>query len=188
MRRHGAWLGAALLVLSLAPALQAQPGSPRERREARRERMLEAPAPLQQGEQSPAERQRAERALRTALARTVRDRLNLTDQQAARLAEVNGRFAGERLQLAREEMRIRRELRLSIAAGDTSRSGATARLLDSLLEIQRQHLDLQQREQGALSEFLTPEQRARYIGMMEQLRRRIQVRADSARRMRDPLD
>ena len=33
----------------------------------------------------------------------------------------------------------------------------------------------------ALSEFLTPEQRARYIAMMEQLRRRIQQRADSAR-------
>jgi Spy/CpxP family protein refolding chaperone len=50
-----------------------------------------------------------------------------------------------------------------------------------LLDVQRQRLELQQKEQTELSEFLTPEQRARYIGMMEQLRRRIQARADSAR-------
>jgi Spy/CpxP family protein refolding chaperone len=78
-------------------------------------------------------------------------------------------------------LRIRRDLRQAIAIGESARSPETGRLLDGLLDVQRQRLELQQKEQTELSEFLTPEQRARYIGMMEQLRRRIQARADSAR-------
>lgn len=153
----------------------------RARREARRD--LRAGTAAEQG-RAPgalAERERLEGALRAALARTVRERLNLSDQQAARLMDVNRKFGEDRIRLTRDELRIRRDLRLAIASGDSARSPQTARLLDGLLDVQRQRLELQQKEQSELSEFLTPEQRARYIGMMEQLRRRIQARADSAR-------
>lgn len=154
----------------------------RARREARREAMIQQNAD-QPGRNNPAmaERLRLEGALRAALGRAVRERLNLTEPQSARLMEVNRRFSEDRMTLARDEMRIRRDLRFSIASGDSSRSPETARLLDDLLDTQRQRLELQQKEQAALSEFLTPEQRARYIAMMEQLRRRIQARADSIR-------
>ncbi len=156
----------------------------RARREARREAMIQQKAD-QPGRNNPAmaERLRLEGALRAALGRAVRERLNLTEPQSARLMEVNRRFSEDRMTLARDEMRIRRDLRFSIASGDSSRSPETARLLDDLLDTQRQRqrLELQQKEQAALSEFLTPEQRARYIAMMEQLRRRIQARADSIR-------
>jgi hypothetical protein len=129
------------------------------------------------------ERQRLESALRDALAQVVRQRLNLSDDQTTKLLEVNRRFSEDRLRVTRDEIRIRRDLRRALNAGgeQADRSPETARLLDELLSVQQQRLDLQQKEQAALSEFMTPEQRARYIGMMEQLRRRIQVRADSAR-------
>ena len=130
---------------------------------------------------APGERERLEGTLREALAGAVRTRLNLNDRQASRLMEVNRKFGDDRLRLSRGEVRIRRDLRLAIATGDSTRSPETARLLDDLLDVQRQRLELHQKEQGELSEFLTPEQRARYIGMMEQLRRRIQARADSLR-------
>lgn len=124
----------------------------------------------------------AEQRLRASLAQAVRRRLSLTDEQTSRLVEVNRRFSDERMTTMRTEARIRRELRAAIAGGDNARSATTARLLDDLLAVQRQRLDLQEKEQEALSEFLTPEQRARFIGMMEQLRRRVQSRGDSTRR------
>jgi len=172
-------------VLSLPPVLHGQDaGSAREaarlRREARREASTPPRSELQERNTAAlAERARVEGTLRTALARTVRDRLALNDQQAVRLMDLNRKFSDDRTRLIREERRIRRELRQSIAARDASRAAETARLLDGLLEVQRERLDLQQKEQAQLSEFLSPEQRARYIGMMEQLRRRIQARADS---------
>lgn len=135
-----------------------------------------------------AERLRLENSLRQTLARAVRERLSLTEPQANRLMDVNRKFSDERLKLARGEMRIRRELRQSVASGDASRSPATASLLDDLLDTQRQRLELQQQEQDELSTFLTPDQRVRYLGMMEQLRRRIQLRADSARGAGVPPD
>lgn len=153
----------------------------RARREARREMRQEKADDQGRPLGALAERERVEGALRAALARTVRERLSLNDQQATRLMEVNRKFGEDRIRLTREELRIRRDLRLAIANGDSSRSPQTARLLDGLLDVQRERLELQQKEQSELSEFLTPEQRARYIGMMEQLRRRIQARADSAR-------
>ncbi len=126
-------------------------------------------------------RARVEQGLREAFARQVRERLALTDEQATRLQEVNRRFADERMRVLREEFRTRRELRRSLGGGDSMRSPETARLLDDLLSYQRQRLDIQQREQQALAEFLTPEQRARYLAMTEELRRRVQARVDSTR-------
>jgi hypothetical protein len=154
----------------------------RARREARREQAEERAGQKQVGGgNAVAERVRVEGALRQALARAVRERLSLNDQQATRLMDVNRKFSEDRIKLTRDEMRIRRELRQSVASGDSTRSPGTARLLNELLAAQRQRLELQQQEQDELSQFLTPEQRVKYIGMMEQLRRRIQQRADSAR-------
>jgi hypothetical protein len=155
----------------------------RERQAARREAAGLPPIDRDQIrlDRAMAERLRAEGALREALGQVVRQRLNLNDQQATRLMDVNRRFGEDRLRIVRDEIRIRRELRTVMAGSDTVRSPNTARLLDQLMEAQRQRLDVQQKEQQALSEFLTPEQRARYLAMMDQLRRRIQMRADSSR-------
>lgn len=182
-----ALLIAALLVGSFAGVAQAQ-GADRDavraRREARRAALAQPDSQrmARAATASPEDRLRAENRLRASLAQAVKRRLNLTDEQTSRLVDVNRRFSDERTTVTRNELRIRRELRRSIAGHDTTRSTATARLLDELFVVQRQRLDLQQREQEALSEFLTPEQRARFIGMMEQLRRRIESRADSTRR------
>ncbi len=180
---------AAIALLIAAPLLSAQDAvTAREAIRARREARRDAAAQQTPDERSKAlaERQRVENSLREALAMAVKQRLSLSDQQASRLMDVNRKFSEDRIKIARDEIRIRRELRQSINGGDSTRSPATARLLDELLDAQRQRLELQQKEQNALSEFLTPEQRARYLAMMEQLRRRIQVRADSARSVGDP--
>ncbi len=193
MTFHGSqrWLCALLLAVAVPSVIVAQDATTaRERIRARREARREANAAQSPDERNKAlaERQRVENALREALAQAVKQRLNLNDQQASRLMDVNRKFSEDRIRIARDEIRIRRELRQSINGRDSSRSPETARLLDELLDSQRQRLDLQQKEQAVLSEFLTPEQRARYMAMMEQLRRRIQLRADSARSSGDPPD
>ena len=175
-----------LLVLAPPLMLRAQDATAareaaRARRDARRDARVGNGNMQERTAGAPGERERLEGTLREALAGAVRTRLNLNDRQASRLMEVNRKFGDDRLRLSRGEVRIRRDLRLAIATGDSTRSPETARLLDDLLDVQRQRLELHQKEQGELSEFLTPEQRARYIGMMEQLRRRIQARADSLR-------
>ncbi len=182
---------AAIALLIVAPLLQAQEAvTAREAIRARRDARREAAAQQTPDQRNTAlaERQRVETSLRAALAQAVKQRLNLNDQQAARLMDVNRKFGEDRIKIVRDEIRIRRELRQAISGGDSTHSPATARLLDDLLDAQRQRLELQQKEQNALSEFLTPEQRARYLAMMEQLRRRIQLRADSARAAGDPPD
>lgn len=180
---------AALTLAIVAPLVHAQETvTAREALRARRDARREAAAQQSPVERNKAlaERQRLESSLREALATAVKQRLNLSDQQATRLMDVNRKYGEDRIKIARDEIRIRRELRQSISGGDSTRSPATARLLDELLDAQRQRLELQQKEQNALSEFLTPEQRARYLAMMEQLRRRIQLRADSLRGAGDP--
>ncbi len=182
---------ALIALLTVAPSLRAQEAvTAREAIRARREARREAAAQQTRDDRNKAlaERQRLEGSLREALAQAVKQRLNLNDQQATRLMDVNRKFGEDRIRIARDEIRIRRELRQSISGGDSTHSPATARLLDDLLDAQRQRLELQQKEQNALSEFLTPEQRARYLAMMEQLRRRIQLRADSARAPGGPPD
>ena len=180
---------AAITLAIVAPLVHAQETvTAREALRARRDARREAAAQQSPVERNKAlaERQRLESSLREALATAVKQRLNLSDQQATRLMDVNRKYGEDRIKIARDEIRIRRELRQSISGGDSTRSPATARLLDELLDAQRQRLELQQKEQNALSEFLTPEQRARYLAMMEQLRRRIQLRADSLRGAGDP--
>ena len=187
-RRHSV-LRAAVLTFVLTTSALAQQGAAtraqlREERRAARREAAAARTGLgtsQDTDAPVAERQRAERALRVALGRAVRQRLNLTPDQATRLMDVNRRVGDERLRLTRTELQIRRDLRAAVKAGDSRESAATARLLDQLLDVQKQRVELQQKEQAWLSEFLTPDQRARYVAMMEQLRRRIQARADSAR-------
>lgn len=179
-------VGCVALALVMASRADAQGGAVRDamraQREARREARGAPDGEIQlRNEAAVAERMRVENRLRLALARAVRERLNLTEGQATRLMEVNRRLSDERGTLARDEMRIRRDLRASISGRDSTSSPETARLLDALLDAQRRRLDLQQKEQAELSLFLTPEQRARYIAMMEQLRRRIQARSDSVR-------
>ena len=193
MMRRSIWQLAtcAALALSLSARADAQQDgrvrdAMRAQREARREARRETQgAPdgelPQRTDAVLAERMRVENRLRHALARAVRERLNLTEAQATRLMDVNRKLGDERVSLARDEMRIRRDLRASIGGRDSTSSPETARLLDALLDAQRRRLDLQQKEQSELSLFLTPEQRARYIAMMEQLRRRIQARGDSVR-------
>lgn len=119
------------------------------------------------------ERQRdsLETQVRVRMMRMLRQQLELTDDQVRRLGATNRRFEGQRRQMFEQERRVRFDLRQALGdGGDTTRVAA---LLDSMLTLQRERVELMEAEQRELATFLSPVQRARLVGLEEQIRRRM---------------
>lgn len=124
-----------------------------------------------------------EERFRQRLGAIVQRRLGLSDQQAARLRQVNLRFEGERRELLREERDTRLSLRRQLGRGDAAANQEeVGRGIDAMLRIQRRRLEIAEAEQRELATFLTPVQRARYFAVQDELRRRMQ----EMRRQRGP--
>jgi periplasmic protein CpxP/Spy len=115
-----------------------------------------------------------ERQFRERLAEIVRRRLDLNDGQMRKLGQVNDRFERDRMLLLREERQVRQSLRREVLARDSADQSKVSGLLDQALRIQRQRLDLTEREQRELAAFMTPVQRAMYFGIQDDLRRRME--------------
>ena len=135
------------------------------------------PAGAEQGPR----RQLLEARLRQQLWRVTKDRVGLTDEQMARLAQTSRPFETQRRQLAMQERNERLALRREILAGANANQDRVAASLDRVLDVQRRRAQLQINEQRALAEFMSPVQRAKYAALQEQLRRR----AESLRGQRD---
>ena len=126
-----------------------------------------------------------EQQFQERLAQVVRRRLNLNDSQMQQLANVNRRYERERMMLLRDERRARQALRTEVLAGDSANQSKVGELLDQLLRIQRQRLDITEREQRDLAAFMTPTQRAQYFGIQDQLRRRLEELRDQRQQRRE---
>lgn len=135
-------------------------------------------------------RQQLEARLRQQLWRVTKNRVGLTDEQMARLAQTSRPFETQRRQLAAQERAERVALRREILAGANANQDRVAASLDRVLDVQRRRAQLQIDEQRALAAFMSPVERAKYAALQEQLRRR----ADNLRGQRgrprpgDPLD
>ena len=130
-----------------------------------------------------------EQQVRQRIAAVVKDRLRLTEDQMRRLEETNRRYDGERRALFLRERDARRALREELAAGDRANQSHVAALIDQLLQAQRQRLDLVEREQRDLAAFLTPVQRAKFLALQDQIRRRVsemRMRRETRRMRAEP--
>jgi len=114
------------------------------------------------------------RQFRERLAEVVQRRLNLNASQMRQLRDVNDRFESQRMQLNRDERRVRQELRAQVLAGDSANQARVAELLDQALKMQHQRLELTENEQKELAGFMTPMQRAKYFAIQDELRRRME--------------
>ena len=132
-----------------------------------------APSLAAQRQDSPrvANRQQLEQRVRERFAAVVRRRVGLTDEQMRRLAQVNERFEAQRRDLIEQERDVRIGLRSEVMAGDDANSERVAQLLDQMLRVQRERVALLEREQRELAGFMSPVQRARYLGVQDQIRR-----------------
>ncbi len=105
----------------------------------------------------------------------VKERLQLSDSQIVRLGETNRRFEEQRRLLIEQERDVRMALRDELLVADQSRVNQerVSSLLDRAIRVQRQRVELLESEQRELARFLNPTQRAKLLGMQEQIRRNV---------------
>jgi Spy/CpxP family protein refolding chaperone len=115
-----------------------------------------------------------ERQVRQRIATVVKERLDLTDAQAQQLQEVEGRSDQRRRDLMQREMRLRRDLRQQLSPGVAADQQRVASLLDQVMAVHRERVAITEQEQRELARFLTPVQRAKYLGLQGELRSRIE--------------
>lgn len=115
-----------------------------------------------------------ERRFQQRMETMVRERLQLTDEQAMRLREVASRTEEVRRNLRRDEMLARRAMRDQLLAGDSANEARVSELLEQLPRLERRRLELFEQEQRDLAKFLSPVQRARYFALQDELRRGMQ--------------
>ena len=126
-------------------------------------------------------RQQLEQRVRERFADVVRRRVGLSDDQMRKLAQISERFEGQRRTLVEQERDVRIGLRSEVMAGDKANSERVSQLLDQMVRVQRERVALLEQEQRELATFMTPVQRARYLGVQDQVRRAI----EEMRRRRD---
>jgi hypothetical protein len=103
----------------------------------------------------------------------IKERLQLSDSQVVRLGETNRKFEEQRRTLIQQERDVRMSLRDELM-GQNQSAGNQQRiseLLDRAIRVQRQRVELLESEQRELARFLNPTQRAKLLGMQEQIRR-----------------
>jgi Spy/CpxP family protein refolding chaperone len=76
--------------------------------------------------------------------------------------------------LVNQEREVRASLRVQLDRGDSANAAQVSTLLDRMLQLQRGRLELMEEEQRDLATFLTPVQRARFLGLQEQVRQRLE--------------
>lgn len=113
-----------------------------------------------------------EQQFRERTAKLIQQRLGLTDAQLDRLEKTNARFAPQLRQLGVQEREMRQQLRQEMMAGNSANQQHVSDLLDGAVRVQKQRIAIVEAEQKELATFLTPVQRARYIALQAQFRKR----------------
>lgn len=129
-------------------------------------------------------RQQLEQQVRRSFWRAAKMRIRFSDDQMLRLEQTSRRYDERRRALAQEERAHRVALRREILADSAADQTTISASLEELHQLQRQRLELQADEQKDYAAFMTPLQRAKFLTLQEQVRRRMQelvrARPDSA--------
>ena len=120
-------------------------------------------------------RQLLEGTIRRRFAEVVRNRLQLDNRQMQQLIGANRKFEGQRRELNVRERNARLSLRGEVERDRQADNPRVATALQEMLAIQKQRAALLEDEDKDLSEFLSPVQRAKYMALQEQLRRRVEA-------------
>ena len=122
---------------------------------------------------APIDRANLEQQVRERIAKVMKERLAATDEQMLKLEATNRKYDEKRRILVDQERDIRMSLRDEMLRPDDARQPQVAALLDRVIKVQRQRVDIAEQEQNELAAFLTPLQRAKYFGLEQQVRQRM---------------
>ena len=132
-----------------------------------------------------AQRPVLEQQLRQRMAAVTRQRLGLNDSQMSQLEQSNARFAPQLTQLIANERETRRQLRMELTS-PTPNQQHVSTLIDQTINLQKQRVGLVEAEQRDLARFMTPVQRAQYVALQSEFRRRAQEMARQNSKNPDP--
>ena len=121
-----------------------------------------------------ASRPALEQQFRERVAKLTQNRVGLNDAQMAQLEQSNARFAPQLAQVAAQERETRRQLRVEMTSAGQPNQQHVSDLLDASLRLQKERIGIIEEEQKDLARFMNPVQRARYIALQQQFRRRAQ--------------
>src|SRR3989449_3492729 len=133
---------------------------------------LEAQTPSDTSGEAEAEQLRQQ--IRQRWNARVRQDLNLSDDQAAKLQGTEQKFTQQRVDLAQRQRAINDALRGQLQPGVAANSDSVRKLMDARDRNRAALAEIDRNENREVSGYLTPVQQARYQMMREQLRRRIQ--------------
>ena len=114
-----------------------------------------------------------EQRVRQRIAAVVQNRLQLTDDQMKRLRDVNSKYEAQRRKLVADERDARIVVRAELQRGKQGDQARISDAVDRLFKTQRARIDLAEQEQRDLSGFMSASQRAGYLALQEQIRRRV---------------
>ncbi len=115
-----------------------------------------------------------EARVRQRLAAVAKQRLALTDDQMRQLTAVNATYEPRRRDLVAQERSARVVIREELQRGKIADEKRVEGALADLFKAQRARIDLAEQEQRDLAKFLQPSQRAGYLALQEQVRRRVE--------------
>jgi hypothetical protein len=114
-----------------------------------------------------------EQRVRERIAAVVQNRLQLTDDQMKRLRDINTKYEAQRRKLVTDERDARIVLRAELQRGKQGDQTRISDAVDRMFKTQRARIDLAEQEQRDLSAFMSASQRAGYLALQEQIRRRV---------------
>ncbi|MEX2152867.1 MAG: hypothetical protein WD825_05965 [Gemmatimonadaceae bacterium] len=119
-------------------------------------------------------RARLEGEIRRGFARAVRQRVGLSQEQMGRLVPLTQRYEQDRRRLQIEERDARTSLRRILRNESSADAKEVDRHLQTLVDVQKRRAQLLESEQRELATIMTPVQRAKFMAMQEQIRRRLE--------------
>ncbi|MES2180419.1 MAG: hypothetical protein V4550_21385 [Gemmatimonadota bacterium] len=131
-----------------------------------------------------ARRQQLEQQIRRGFWRVAKQRIGFTDEQMMKLEATSQRFDQRRRLLGQQEKAQRVALRRETLLDSAANQATIAAAIDQLMLLQRQRAEVQADEQKEFATFMTPIQRSKFLGLQENLKKRMQemlkARPDSA--------
>jgi Spy/CpxP family protein refolding chaperone len=131
-------------------------------------------APLRAQDAADSSQRPAVQALQRRVFEVVQRTLGATDDQMRQLTEVNRRYQEDRRELNQKDRQARQTIRAEVLRDSSADQKLVARMLDQLVDVQRQRIEIFTREQRELAKFLTPVQRAKYATLQEGLRKKVE--------------
>jgi Spy/CpxP family protein refolding chaperone len=122
-----------------------------------------------------ARREDLEDEVRRNFARAVRERVGLSDDQMLKLGPITRKFEDQRRQTQRDERDARTKLQGLVMVGAEGDSVRIREFISQLTEVRRRRLQIDEAEQKELAGMMTPLQLAKFLGIQEQVRRRLEA-------------